>query len=213
MSKVDVVFRITGTEIPADHGYLLLSAVSRVVPQVHGDDHVGIHPISGRRIADRRLSLTEYSALTVRIDAERISDVLPLAGRALDLAGCQIGVGVPQTRALVPAARLYSRLVVIKGFLEPEPFLEAVRRQLAQLAIRAAASLVPQPEVVAANRERVSGSHSPFVRRTLQIRDKQIVGFAVRVEDLSAEESLRLQETGLGGRRRFGCGVFVPDRT
>ena len=45
-----------------------------------------------------------------------------------------------------------------------------------------------------------------------QARDenKEIVGFAVRVEDLTAEESIGLQEAGIGGRRRFGCGVFIP---
>jgi hypothetical protein len=29
---------------------------------------------------------------------------------------------------------------------------------------------------------------------------------------LSAEDSLRLQEVGIGGRRHMGCGVFVPFR-
>jgi CRISPR/Cas system CSM-associated protein Csm4 (group 5 of RAMP superfamily) len=29
---------------------------------------------------------------------------------------------------------------------------------------------------------------------------------------LKAEESIRLQEEGLGGRRRMGCGVFVQMR-
>ena len=42
--------------------------------------------------------------------------------------------------------------------------------------------------------------------------DKEIVGFALRVEELTAEESIRLQEKGIGGRRRFGCGIFVPER-
>jgi len=36
------------------------------------------------------------------------------------------------------------------------------------------------------------------------------VGYAVRVSGLSDEDSLKLQERGLGGKRRMGCGVFVP---
>ena len=44
----------------------------------------------------------------------------------------------------------------------------------------------------------------------IQIKDKSIVGYALRVVGLTAEESIRLQETGLGGRRRMGCGVFLP---
>jgi CRISPR-associated protein Cas6 len=212
MTKVDVQFRITGTEIPADHGYHLLAAISKILPSLHGDDEVGVHAISGRFVGGRRLALTERSRLTIRLSPDRVAEVLPLAGKSLDVGGSPIRVGVPQMHALMPAARLYSRLVVIKGFLEPTDFLEAARRQLESLEIRGETSLVPQPERVAANADRRGGTHSPYLRRTLRIRDKEIVGFALRVQDLTAEDSIRLQERGLGGRRRFGCGVFLPDK-
>jgi CRISPR-associated protein Cas6 len=114
---------------------------------------------------------------------------------------------------LPPAANLYSRLVVIKGFLEPEPFLEAAQRQLDSLNIKGIPYLVQQTEIEEANRGRSAGTHSPVLRRTLRIRDKEIVGFALAVEGLSAEESVMLQEHGIGGRRRFGCGIFVPVRS
>jgi len=209
--KVDVQFRLVGTEIPADHGYSLLSALARMLPALHGDDEVGVHPIGGRLVGNRRLALTERSQLTIRIDADRISEVLPLAGKSLVIDNTPIRVGTPQTRALVPAPRLYSRLVVIKGFLEPGAFLDAARRQLEVLAIHGEPQLVPQPAVAAANAGKPSGSRSPYVRRTVRIHDREVVGFALRVQDLTAEESLHLQEHGLGGRRRFGCGIFVPD--
>ena len=38
------------------------------------------------------------------------------------------------------------------------------------------------------------------------------MGYAVHIGGLNAAESLRLQEQGLGGRRKMGCGVFVPVR-
>ena len=209
MNKVDVQFRITGNDIPADHGYHLLSAVSGLVPEIHGDDQVGVHPISGRLIGDRRLAITENSRLTIRLDSERIEQILRLAGKSLEINGSTVRVGVPQTRSLVPSARVYSRLVVIKGFTEPEAFLEAAKRQADALEVRGTVSLVPQPQIAQSNRNATSGSRSPYLRRTICIRGKQIVGFALRVEDLTAEESIRIQEQGLGGRRRFGCGVFV----
>ncbi len=212
MPMVDVSFRLAGDKIPADHGYALLGAVSRVLSSVHGDSRVGIHPIRGRLIGGRMLALTERSRLTFRLDAERIAEFLPIAGKGLDLDGHTIRVGVPETRALVPAARLYSRLVVIKGFMEPDPFLEAVRRQLTSMDVTGEPHLIEQPEVADANRGRAGGSHSAHLRRTVRIRDKEIVGFAVGVEALTAAESIRVQERGVGGRRRFGCGVFVAER-
>ena len=49
-------------------------------------------------------------------------------------------------------------------------------------------------------------------RRIVRIKDKSVVGYAVRIAGLNDAESLRLQEHGLGGRRKMGCGVFVPVR-
>lgn len=212
MSSVDVSFRLQGSTIPADHGYQLYSSISKLIPEIHGDEEVGLHPIPGQLTGNRCLAVVEHSKLTFRLSSERINQVLPLAGKELSIGEHKIRIGVPQTRALVPSARLYSRLVVIKGFMEPEPFLEAVQRQLDAQDVKGKPSLVAQPHIAQANEEKETGSRSPFLRRTVKIRDKEIVGFAVRVEELTAEESIRLQENGLGGRRRFGCGVFIPDR-
>jgi CRISPR-associated protein Cas6 len=82
--------------------------------------------------------------------------------------------------------------VTIKGFMETEPFLEAVKRQLQDL--------------------QVAGEAHLGERKTFRVKDKQVVGFSMGIINLTAEESLTLQEKGLGGRRRMGCGVFVPGK-
>ncbi len=43
-----------------------------------------------------------------------------------------------------------------------------------------------------------------------RIKDKHVVAHTLLVSELTAEETIRLQEEGLGGRRKLGCGVFVP---
>jgi CRISPR-associated protein Cas6 len=212
MPYIDLSFRIQGSHIPADHGYHLYSAISRSLPATHANGEVGVHPISGQLLGNRLMSVNDRSRLILRIDASRMGEFLPLAGKEINIAGHKLRIGVPTPQALVPAARLYSRLVIIKGFVEPQPFLEAVQRQLDELGVRASPSLVEQQHIAEANKGKDSGSHSPVLRRTIHIRDKNIVGFAVRVEELTADESIRLQEVGIGGRRRFGCGVFIPER-
>jgi len=212
MYVVDVRFRLEGNLIPVDHGYLLLSAIAQQLPELHGNDEVGIHPISGRLAGNRCLAITEQSFLTLRVSTDRIAGILPLAGKLLSLGEHGVRIGVPQTRTLIPSARLYSRIVVIKGFTLPEKFLAAAGRQLQDMEIRGNPTLVEQSHIAQTNVDKKSGTHSPFLRRTIQIHDKQIVGFALRVGELTAEESIRLQEKGLGGRRRFGCGIFIPDR-
>jgi len=206
---VDLSYRLSGDAIPVDHGYSLYAAISQHVLGIHGDDQISIHPIYGRLIGDRKLALTQSSRLVLRLPVDRIPDVLVLAGTMLDVAGHPLRVGVPTVRALVPAAAVSSRLVVIKGFMEAEPFLDAVRRQLAELDVHGEPFLLSTGDAVEANKSRDGGTQSPWIRRTLRIRDKEVVGFAVGVKRLTADESLRLQEHGIGGRRRFGCGIFV----
>jgi hypothetical protein len=38
-------------------------------------------------------------------------------------------------------------------------------------------------------------------------------GFSLKVHGLEVDTSLRLQQEGLGGERKRGCGVFVPHKS
>jgi CRISPR-associated protein Cas6 len=207
---VDVGFRVSGSTIPTDHGFPLYSAVTDLMPALHGDSiPYALHPIRGRQLPGRELALMPHSEVAFRLDHELIPSVLSLAGKTLRVGRSTLTLGVPAVRSLHPSTALQSRLVVIKGFMEPETFLNAVRRQLADLGIQATPGLVLRRSERAAEGRTSAGKATP-IKRTIRIHDKNVVGFAVGVEGLSAEESIKLQEVGLGGRRRFGCGVLVP---
>jgi len=202
MPIIDLSFTVMGKDaIPADHGYHLYSAISRVLPELHQSNDFGFHPIRGTQIGNRRVALDQRSRVDVRADSDRISQLLPLAGRQLNIAGASIRVGVPQVRGLIASTALRSRLVIIKtkeapraSDLNPDIFTGVLRRQLDGLEVSAEA-------IVTIGK-----------RRTLRIKDKEVVGYEVILEGLSADESLDIQEKGLGGRRHMGCGVFVPLR-
>lgn len=221
MPTIDLCFRLQGHHLPADHGYALYAAVTSVLPALHGSNRpadgspnglsrLAIAPIRGTVIGNRMLALQPDSRLVLRVDSDRIGEMLSLAGKRLSIDGYDVFVGVPEVRPLTPAARLYSRLVTIKGFLEPGPFLEAVRRQLEALGIKGSPAIpVRRGQQSLEGQNSSESATTPYVRRTLRIRDKEVVGFALEVSQLTAEESLRLQEAGLGGRRLLGCGYFV----
>jgi CRISPR-associated protein Cas6 len=139
--------------------------------------------------------------LTNRLHRMSLESALALAGKRLKAAGHHLRLGVPQVRALEPVSALAAKLVTIKGFTEPAAFLEAVRRHLAELGVAG------EPVLPLGRSGRLAGKPH---RKVLRVKERRIVGFGVRVTNLTAEESLKLQEAGLGGRHRMGCGYFVP---
>jgi CRISPR-associated protein Cas6 len=198
---IDLSFTLNALDaIQVDHGYLLYSAVSRLLPAAHQADGYGIHPIRGRQLGGRTLQLTEHSRLVIRTEADEIASFLSLAGKQLCILNRPVRIGVPQVQSLVPAVAVRSRLVTIKladamaqsAHDAAETFRSSALRKLGELGISTAAQL------------------SLGKRRTLRIKDKEVVGYEVLIEGLNAEESICLQEAGLGGRRHMGCGLFVP---
>lgn len=189
MPTIDLVFRLMGTAIPVDHGYALYAAINRVVPELHDAKDIGVHPVRGRFDGNGCLLLSPASRLIIRTPDDRIHEFLKLAGKTLEVDDHRFRVGVPEVRAFRPAVALYARLVTIKGFMEPEQFLDAARRQMETIGTTAKLELGE--------------------RRTFRVKDKQVVGFEMLAMELDAEGSVKLQEVGIGGRRRMGCGVFV----
>lgn len=206
---VDAAFRVQGGNIPADHASPVYAAISRAVPSLHQAPDLGIFPIGGNHVPSRQLHLTDVSRLRLRLPASLLGEVLKLAGAELNIGGSPMAVGTPSIHVHTAHEALVSRLVIIKGFMEADGFLEAVRRQLAEIECDGEPSLMPI-ETSQAFEGRVSRAEGSFVRRSLAIHGREIVGFAVRVAGLSADGSMRLQAHGVGGRRRFGCGLFVP---
>ncbi|MGE3806166.1 MAG: type I-MYXAN CRISPR-associated protein Cas6/Cmx6 [Gemmataceae bacterium] len=216
MPVIETQFPVLGETLPSDHGYALYGALSRLVPSLHSDEPpVRIGPVSGLYEGNGRLRLDrQRSRLRLRLAAEQIAVVLPLAGRSLDVDGCHIRLGVPQVRALVPAPSLVARMVTIKrssrqdradtrAYMEPASFLERVRRELDKLEISG------DPGIPLVD----DGPHAGKPRRhVMRIKDRRVVGFGLQVTGLTAEESIRVQENGLGGRKKMGCGFFVPLR-
>jgi CRISPR-associated endonuclease/helicase Cas3 len=224
--QVDLHFPVLGTAIPADHGYELYAGVSRLVPALHGEQcRLRIGPIRGSYIGKGMLQLMpNVSKLRLRLPAESIPLALPLAGKPFTIGGHKLRLGVPQVRALIAAPNLIARLVVMKAssplrdpadknsrdraatkrYLEPAGFLEAVRQELARRGIHGQADLPVHGAGPRAGQP---------CRHVLRIRGKTIVGFSVLVQGLTAHESVRLQEEGIGGRGKMGCGFFVAARS
>lgn len=189
---VDLSFRVQSpSPLWSDHGFSLFGAISRILPDAHETNAIGILPIAGSQIGQRKIQIDARSRLTLRIPSGDIARWLPLAGKTLGVAGASLQVGTPEIRALVPTTAVRSRLVTTKNGQDQARFESEIRRQMGVLGV----------------------SHEAVVsftkRRTIRIHSKEVVGYEVLIEGLGFDESLAIQTHGLGGRRHMGCGVFV----
>lgn len=196
--NISVEFPVQGDKLPVDHGYLLYAAISQFKADLHETGWLGLEMISGIPTGDSFIRLPRRALLNLRIPADRFGEIIPLAGKRLEIGKNSIRLGIPTARPLVPSPKLYSRLVTIRGFMEVPEFLEAAKRQLAELKITAKLELP-------------AGDRSRF-RRIITVKDKKIVGFSLLAHGLSDEDSIKLQAHGIGGRRAMGCGIFNPIR-
>jgi CRISPR-associated protein Cas6 len=195
---IAVHFPAQGRQLPADHGYALYGAITRQLPSLHGQPWLGLELLSGVPWREGIIVLpTRGASLRLRIPADHYGHVLPLAGRRLDISGHTIRLGIPTARPLQPASSLYARCVTIKKFTDAEPFLDAARRQLDSLGLTATLELPVDEQ----GRPR---------RRIITIQGKHVVGFSLAAHGLNDYCSLRLQTSGIGGRRAMGCGHFNP---
>ena len=208
MTTIDVSYRLTGTTVPLDHSYPLYSALSHLIPDLHEAKWLGIHPIGGVRRVGKTLELTPHSSLQLRLPLDKLSHLRRLANSRFALnPGHPIKLdGAPTVRFLTPASTMSARQVMfrVEGFsMEPnqlpqdvhldDNFLVAANRQLRNLGI-------------------VGRLHLRGLRR-LTVKGLTLIAYSVDCSGLSAEHSLLLQERGLGGKRRMGCGLFRPKRS
>ncbi|WP_162179653.1 type I-MYXAN CRISPR-associated protein Cas6/Cmx6 [Solidesulfovibrio alcoholivorans] len=190
-NSLDLLFSITTRgNIPVDHAYSLYGALCRVMPTLHEHINILIHPIKGKYTGDGHLSINKSSHIRFRCKEQDVSKWLSLAGMSLSVNGCDLLVGGATAEQLISASVLRSAFVTTRNGHDENRFRQELARQLSD--------------------GKVVGETHILARKTMTIKEKKIVGFEVVVSGLDAESSIRLQEHGLGGRKKMGGGFFLP---
>ncbi|MEO0985159.1 MAG: type I-MYXAN CRISPR-associated protein Cas6/Cmx6 [Cyanobacteria bacterium J06639_14] len=212
MEFLEIQFSLRGKTLPADHGYLLYSAVKKLL-QDSGQDNLPpdlpekVHLCTVSGIPDRAgmIYLNRGSRFRLRCPSEQIQLWYRFfQNQVFDIQGHLIRLIQPRITLPEASNTLASRLVTFKlkeidHIDVPRYFLKSCQTGLERLDIKGQA-FIP------------SDADGDLARRTLQVKDKKILGFGVVVEGLSDEDSLKLQWHGLGGRKHFGCGWFYPPK-
>jgi CRISPR-associated protein Cas6 len=202
--QIDLSFPVRGVTVPGDHSYLLFSSLSHRLRDFHtAEGGFRFAPISGERSEPGHLRINGFSRLRIRLCSEKIQPVLALTGQTLQIGQHNISLGPPTVFPLVPAPTLLARLVTFKHSTDTGHFLETAQQKLLECDVCGEPAI---PTIINGPR-----SGEPC-RKIIRIKGKAIIGYSLIVEGLTADESIRLQEQGLGGRTRIGCGFFLPYR-
>lgn len=189
---VEAVFPLEGKALPRDHAQALQHALAEQLPWLRSDAGAGIHPLKLVSGPESLALLSQRTRLILRVDANRLDELKALCGVELDVSGHAMRLGAVHLRALQPLATLYAYRVAAVSADESE-FMQAMEAELTELAIAG---------------ERVCGK-----RHSLRVDGLDMTTFSMMLHGLVPEQSLRLQQHGLGPHRLLGCGLFVPHKS
>jgi CRISPR-associated protein Cas6 len=200
----DLLFSIECRELPVDHAYALAAAIIGALPWVADDPRIGVHTVhvAGSQNGWERpahdtgthIMLSRRTKLAIRAPQERHRALEEgLSGLTLDVDGCPLRVGPAKMRPLRRQTTLFARYVAAPPEEDESGFLQRSVGELRALEVRVRKALCGKSLTLAT-------PEGPLHTRSLMLAD------------LSLEESLRLQQRGLGTHRHMGCGIFLPHK-
>ncbi|VAW91173.1 hypothetical protein MNBD_GAMMA23-183 [hydrothermal vent metagenome] len=201
---VDVVFNIQGKAVPLDNAHALSSAIEQLLPWVAENPQIGIHQIYGaesgngwlrpENTENEVLYLSRRQKLILRIPKEQLAETQQLTGQTLTVDEYELKIGQSVVRKLSEMNIIFARHVVVNGQEQSEDeFMQACAAQCNALGIEV--------------KKMMCG-----LERTIQLPGRQLITRGLMLADLEKEDSIKLQENGLGMERKLGCGLFVPQK-
>lgn len=200
---VDLAYRIGCPTIPLDHAHSLSSALLKILPWLADEETAGVHLIHGAASGNgwfrpedtenELLHLSRRTKMRLRVPKNRLQDAQALSGQTLDIEGHPLEIGKSEVFMLSSLPTLFSRYVITRAELDEMQFLEDVARELKSMDIPC---------------RKILGG----ITHTMNFPDGQLFTRSLMVADLEPEQSVRLQQIGLGEGRTVGCGLFLPHK-
>ena len=199
---IDVAFGITCRVLPVDHANALSKALRKELAWLDDEPHAAIHTIhvaaSGNGwyrpdSPDQMLHPSRRTKLSLRIPKSRIDDVKSLTGKTLDINGNTLSIKEMTQKNLSGITTVFSRYIVVESAKDEMEFLKEIVVSLKKMGIK--------PKKMLCGKE-----------DKLRIDDGEVTTRSLMIADLTFEESVLLQQRGLGSHRLMGCGIFLPHK-
>jgi CRISPR-associated protein Cas6 len=200
---VDLNFKVDCRSLPLDHAYALSEAIRAALPWIGGEALAGIHLIHGAESGNGWirpdnpdsdvLCLSRRTRFTLRLPKTRVEDAKALSGQTLDIMGNALSLSAPSVRKLSDQTTIFARHIASENADDDSAFLEEMVGLLGELQIR--------------TRKMLSGRG-----HVIRTPEREIGTRSLMIAELGVDDSVRLQEQGLGPGRKLGCGLFLPHK-
>ena len=201
-SIVDLSFKVQCKQLPLDHAYELSQAIQRVLPWVADEAQAGIHLIHGAESGngwmrpeepDAMLSLSRRTRFMLRLPKHRVAEAMQLTEQTLNIAGNELNLSAPNQKSLSALTTIFARYIAADAVEDEEAFLNQAASLLNEQGIKV--------------KKMMSGR-----THLLRTPDDDLLTRSLMIDGLEAEESVYLQQHGLGEGRLMGCGLFLPHK-
>ncbi len=200
---VDLGFRIDCKALPLEHAHALSSALIAELPWLADDERAGIHLIHGAEsgngwlrpedVENELLYVSRRTRMYLRLPSERLDDARALTGKALDIGGHRLIVGDSSVRKLSTSPTIFARYVVTGADEDEESFIQRLAEEIRGHGIQV--------------RKLMCGRSHVF-----RLPEGPLHTRSVMLADLTPEQSVILQQAGLGEGRKVGCGLFIAHK-
>ena len=200
---IDLSFAIKCKCLPLEHMQALYESLSGVMPWLKDDKLAGIHPINGaesgngwERSSDpnQLIYLSRRQKMTLRLPKEHLASAENLVGQTINVAGYDIELGKTSVKMLSDLSTTFCRSIMIDNRMEEDDFLRWAFDELKTLDISVNKMMAGKERVV------MLPDGSERITRSLMIAE------------MKKEESVCIQQHGLGEGRKLGCGIFMPQK-
>ena len=199
---IDLVFKIKCSALPIDHAEMLSQQIAQYLPWMLTDKGAAIHMIHVAESAngwirpngeDDIINVSHRTKMTLRIPSDRLSDVNALVGQKLDINGHSLVIGKPTKKVLSKMTTIFSRYIDTNGEEDEGKFLDAMQQEIKNKGVRV--------------KKMMSGLIVPH-----RFSDGIRLTRKLMLSDLDVEESVILQEQGIGNAQQYGFGIFLPHK-
>ncbi len=200
---VDLIFGLECKCLPIDHALSLSESIQKALPWFADEELTGLHLIhvaeSGNgwmRPEDPEneiLCLSRRTRMTLRVPKHRIDDAHALSGQLLDIDGFDLKVKDAKQKELSPLPTMFARYVVTEESQDENQFMQRCAEMIEEMDI-------PISKMMAGKQHK------------MRMQDGYIFTRSLMLAELTPEHAIKLQQEGIGPGRKFGCGLFIPQK-